>query len=73
MSTIELEITSNQYVCKFYFERRINVIKGDSGTGKTSLLELIMDTKYSYFLVFHRNENCVTKNVCFLKRLYNLV
>ncbi|MCI9077569.1 MAG: hypothetical protein HFH68_01425 [Lachnospiraceae bacterium] len=44
MSTIELEITSNQYVCKFYFERRINVIKGDSGTGKTSLLELIRDT-----------------------------
>lgn len=44
MNTIELEIISNQYVCKFYFERRINVIKGDSGTGKTSLLELVRDT-----------------------------
>lgn len=40
MNTIEFEITSNQYVCKFYFERRINVIKGDSGTGKTSYWNL---------------------------------
>lgn len=41
MSIIELEITSDIYNCTLQFERRLSVIKGDSGVGKSTLAELV--------------------------------
>ena len=41
MNTINLTVKSEVYNCNIEFSRRIIVIKGDSGTGKTTLAELI--------------------------------
>lgn len=35
-------VSSEDYKCNFEFERRLNIIRGNSGVGKTSLAEIIM-------------------------------
>lgn len=40
MSTIRLAAHSNTYKCELEFKHRINIIIGDSGVGKTSLVEI---------------------------------
>ena len=40
MSIIELKISSRVYNCDLKFERRLSIIRGDSGTGKSTLAEL---------------------------------
>ncbi len=41
MSTIRLMVNSDIYKCDWEFERRMNVIRGDSGIGKTTLVEIL--------------------------------
>lgn len=41
-----IDIKSDNYNIHFEFERRITVIKGDSGIGKTTLVELLQDESY---------------------------
>lgn len=41
MSTIRLMIKSDIYNCDWEFERRLNIIRGDSGIGKTTLVEIL--------------------------------
>lgn len=41
MSIIKLVIDSEIYKCSFSFERRLTVIKGDSGVGKSTMAEII--------------------------------
>ena len=40
MSTIRLAVHSNTFKCDLEFKHRINIIKGDSGIGKTSLVDI---------------------------------
>lgn len=42
MSIIKLAVHSNIFNCDFEFNRRINIIVGDSGVGKTTLVDLIL-------------------------------
>lgn len=44
MSTMDINISSDHYCCKIRFERHFIVIKGDSGIGKTELVELISES-----------------------------
>lgn len=41
MSIIRLMVNSDIYKCDWEFERRINIIRGDSGIGKTTLVEIL--------------------------------
>lgn len=41
-----IDVKSDSYNIHFEFERRITVIKGDSGIGKTTLVELLQDDSY---------------------------
>lgn len=40
MSTIRLMIDSETYKCDFSFERRLTIIRGDSGVGKSTFVDL---------------------------------
>ncbi len=41
MNSIKLQVDSEFYKCNLEFNRRINIIRGDSGVGKTYLVDLI--------------------------------
>lgn len=41
-----IDIKSDNYNIHFEFERRVTVIKGDSGIGKTTLVELLQEESY---------------------------
>lgn len=41
MNTIKLTVSSEIYNCNWEFERRLNIIRGDSGIGKTTLVEIL--------------------------------
>ena len=47
MSTIKLAVHSNIYNCDLEFKHRINIIMGDSGVGKTSLIDMLESTNIS--------------------------
>ena len=44
---LELTVTSDIYKCSMTIERRITIIKGDSGTGKTTFVDMLDNTIYS--------------------------
>ena len=47
MNTISIEIVSKNYNFKMSIDRRIVVIKGDSGEGKTSLVDIVRQDESS--------------------------
>lgn len=47
MSTISIEIVSKNYNLKMSLERRLTVLKGNSGEGKTSLLDIVRQDESS--------------------------
>lgn len=44
---LKLTVTSDIYKCSMTIDRRITIIKGDSGTGKTTLVDMLDNTIYS--------------------------
>lgn len=42
MSMVELQVISDDYRCKIEMERRITYLRGDSGVGKSTLVDYIL-------------------------------
>ena len=42
MSMVELQVISDDYRCKIEIERRITYLRGDSGIGKSTLVDYIL-------------------------------
>lgn len=42
MSMVELQVISDDYRCKIEMERRITYLRGDSGIGKSTLVDYIL-------------------------------
>ena len=42
MSMVELQVISDDYRCKIEIERRITYLRGDSGVGKSTLVDYIL-------------------------------
>ena len=58
MSCVYCNVYSGKLSYKLSFDKRINIIKGDSGTGKTTLVDLIDASSYDNDIEVDCNLHC---------------